>query len=815
MTAILYRLRAELQSRRAAWAGLVLLVAVAGGGVLTIATGARRTATVHQRFVAANHPADAIVFDDGAVPGNHPDVEAIAHLPMVRESVRVVIDYITLGQSDVAYVAGEDSRAGTSIGHLQITSGRRPDPDRADEAAVSFAAADTYGIELGDRIPLLDPDDPTTPAVAERYGQAVAGLTFQVVGTYATPGELPPVVMGAAAMRMTPAFYRLAHDLFDDSTSDSLAVRLRRGGADLPAFRREAGKLGALFVVGADEDGRSRRTFDVQAQALRLLAAVGAVVVALVTGQVLARQTFLESLDFANLRALGLQRRDLLALGVARAAVAGGAGALLAGVASVLASPITPLGLARTIEPSPGLWVDTAALLVGMGAIAATVVAASLVPAWRAADAASGLSAPEGIRRKPARLARWMAGGGLPPPAVVGARLALEPGRGRTATPVRTTVVAATVAIASLAAALTFGTSLDRLLADRRLYGVSWDAFITNYGERGANYRGTVEDLLAADGRISGYAVGTDLPLNLDGRQYGSLALDGHGESPLPPILRGRAPIHPDEVALGTRTIRRHGLGVGDVIAVSGPGGDRPVDLRIVGVAVMPSTFATELGEGMLVTYQAVRRLAGSGITASDVLLRFAPGTSRATRREILAGLESSFAARVAITEPSMPGGPVPAPFALQPVEQPDDIVNFGQVRQLPFLMAGLLALVGAATLLHLLASSVRRRRRDFAVLRMIGFTGRQVRATVAWQVATLVALMLVVGIPLGVSAGHAGWDLFASRAGVIPRAVTRETAIAALVVATGVVAAAVAAVPARQAARTRPATGLRWEENP
>src|SRR5207253_6169256 len=72
---------------------------------------------------------------------------------------------------------------------------------------------------------------------------------------------------------------------------------------------------------------------------------------------------------------------------------------------------------------------------------------------------------------------------GLPAPAVVGTRFALEAGRGRTAVPVRTTTAGVMLGIAALAMSLTFGSSLNYLLATPRLYGLTWDAHATTSGE--------------------------------------------------------------------------------------------------------------------------------------------------------------------------------------------------------------------------------------------------------------------------------------------------------------------------------------------
>ena len=79
----------------------------------------------------------------------------------------------------------------------------------------------------------------------------------------------------------------------------------------------------------------------------------------------------------------------------------------------------------------------------------------------------------------------------------------------------------------------------------------------------------------------------------------------------------------------------------------------------------------------------------------------------------------------------------------------PTSLVNFGEAVNFPLIFGGVLAVSGAATLVHLLVVSVSRRRREMGLLKALGFVNRQIVATVAWQ-ATAVALVgVVVGVPL------------------------------------------------------------------
>src|SRR3989442_5046889 len=72
--------------------------------------------------------------------------------------------------------------------------------------------------------------------------------------------------------------------------------------------------------------------------------------------------------------------------------------------------------------------------------------------------------------------------------------------------------------------------------------------------------------------------------------------------------------------------------------------------------------------------------------------------------------------------------------------------------------------------MMHTLVSSIRRRRRDLAILKTLGFLRGQVSAAVAWQATTLVVLALLIGLPLGIAAGRWGWNVFANQLGVVPQ---------------------------------------------
>ena len=97
-------------------------------------------------------------------------------------------------------------------------------------------------------------------------------------------------------------------------------------------------------------------------------------------------------------------------------------------------------------------------------------------------------------------------------------------------------------------------------------------------------------------------------------------------------------------------------------------------------------------------------------------------------------------------------------------------------------------------------------------MLRSLGFTRRQSRLAIAWQ-ATLIAVAgIVLGVPLGIVAGRLVWRSLADSFPVVYVPPIAIAAILLVVPAALAVANLLAALPARAAARIRPAEALRVE---
>jgi hypothetical protein len=424
----------------------------------------------------------------------------------------------------------------------------------------------------------------------------------------------------------------------------------------------------------------------------------------------------------------------------------------------------------------------------------ALVVAVSAWPIWRATAVAHG-PARAGTGR-PSLLERASVAAALPPTVGAGVRMALQPGSGRTAVPVRSSLLAVIVAVASLVATFSFAASLDHLLGTPRLYGWNWDAHVTTTSED-TSADGIVRSI-ASDPRVEALATEDTPPLAIGRTEFDGLFLHQAKGVIDPVILEGRAPRGPDEVALGTETLRQVHAHVGSTVTIRITAiAPQPQAFRVVGRAVIrPQSDTARLGSGAMLDYAAESRLVPSDVhppPLSDVELRLAPGVDRA---RTLADLSRHLGSGYQLTTP----------------QRPADLVNFGRVQNLPLIFGGIVALLGAATLAQTLMTSIRRRRRDLAILRALGFSPAQVRGAVACQATTFVMVAMVIGLPLGIAAGRLAWSVFANRLGALSEPVTPPLPLVVTVAGAILVANLIAAVPASIAGRVRPAMVLRSE---
>jgi hypothetical protein len=259
---------------------------------------------------------------------------------------------------------------------------------------------------------------------------------------------------------------------------------------------------------------------------------------------------------------------------------------------------------------------------------------------------------------------------------------------------------------------------------------------------------------------------------------------------------------------LGSTTLAALHKRVGDTVTFFN-GKSKSTSLTIVGTATLtPVTKGLEMGSGALV--------APSNFTAAElnvqqssipgpqaVLVRLRTGVnSKAALRSLH---EIVYRLNRVPNDPSSAGGIV---AHLLPAE----IENYRTMGTTPAILGGGLALGAVIALALTLVASVRRRRRELALLKTLGFVRRQLASAVAWQSSIAVAIGVVIGVPVGIVLGRVLWNLFAHEIDAVPMPSVPGSVIVLIVVGALLLANVVAAVPGRMAARTSTALVLREE---
>ena len=154
MRAVIYLAAHELRARWQGWAVLVLLVAVAGGAVLTAAAGALRTDTAYPRLLKASKASDVLVAPDVWGPRGYFD--ALARLPGVAAVAPVAgMNLEPLGHGlaarAIATAAPVDGRFGRLVEVPKVLAGRLPAAGRAGEIAVDQRGGSNDGPAGGQR----------------------------------------------------------------------------------------------------------------------------------------------------------------------------------------------------------------------------------------------------------------------------------------------------------------------------------------------------------------------------------------------------------------------------------------------------------------------------------------------------------------------------------------------------------------------------------------------------------------------------------------------------------------------------------------
>ncbi|HXY92041.1 MAG TPA: ABC transporter permease [Acidimicrobiia bacterium] len=804
---------------------IALLVGVSGGATLAPLAAARRTDTAFARMRDATDAWDVLINpNNGSV--SRLTMAKLRRLPGIERIGRVdgILLYpsIVHSVSDVSNlppVLVSDGHAGYTIGRPVLLRGHQPARGDASGVFVDRTFAQQSRLHVGQAFHfvvmtprLFQQLQTATSASAAKallngaprslQGTAhIEGIGMTQDGVVVDPGYTP------AAFTFSPAF-RVAHPDVQ-SPYWGAAVRLKPG-VDVDAFTARVRALvpdeSIAFQRASAVSAEVENATDPEVMALEAFAALAALLGLVVVAQALSRRMQFDAQDNATLAAIGTTRHQRMTVALAKAALAVAAGTVLAVVIAVAASPLGPVGQVRVAEVHPGVAFDWPVLLLGALAILTLGVGFATLPAWRASRVT--VTEPRASRSRIVAVVT-AAGGSLA--SAVGVQFALEPGTGRSRVPVRTTLTAAASAVALVTSVVVFSASIDHLLATPRLYGSAWDAQIAlDTLNSPAGFDATSESALdrlerqfveVADrsGSIADSAL-----LQVGEVRSGVVAIPALGYSSslrgvAPTIANGRAPATTGEIALGATTMARLHTHVGGTIALAAreEGPNRVV--RIVGETVLPGlapysgSDKAGLGVGALLTRAGWQRFS-SDFQKTEYIFRWMPHASVAT-------LSRTFARKM----------PAELPVPVDPINRPAGVVSVQQLRSTPALLALLVAVLLAAAVANALVITVRRRRREFAVLRTLGLTRAQILRTVLWQATTVALVAVVFGIPAGIVIGHWTWRVLADRLGTLAVPTLPGVALLGVAAAVLLLANLVAFVPGLRAARA-PARVLRTE---
>jgi ABC-type lipoprotein release transport system permease subunit len=796
-------LRGRFRQHWKSWLALSVLVAVAGGFVLAAAAAARRTAVAFPEFTA-RHGYDAIAYSGQPLPqlARVRHVRSVTPVPAAFPatlrcaSCRKPVDANNLLINEVP--PRELPRM------VMLLSGRMPRQSDPDEVLASFTLAQENGVRVGSVIRAQ------LASLAQLRGgpadrSPAMNPALRVVGIVAAESEFPSGSSPHYDLYASTAFATAVNHRA--ALQQTYYVRFTRGAADMAGFDSRTRALNVYGTYDLDAAASAvESSIRPQVVGWYVLAALAALAALAVIAQAMARQAAVERADHPALSALGVRPRQLAAASLLRALVIGVAGAALAVLLAVLASPLTPVGEARIAVPSPGiLFFEPTVLSLGALALLAAVIAAAVWPAVRytrllrthpQAPAAPVVMA----------VARAAARAGLPATALIGIRHALE--RGRAGQPVGTALLGTVMAVAALGATAVFGASLAHLVSSPALYGAPFQAYFASNGLPGSQQTvtGPLLDSLRRDHAISQITLAAFVEVNVNGSHVRTIVMTPVRGPVLLSAVDGRLPRGDRDIMLGVTTMRAIGAQLGRTVRVSvaDPAGKPHVaSFRVIGRASL-NAGTGGLGNGAVMTISAF------------VKAQCPPGAAQAAcQRSVRHGMPTVVLVR------AVPGPAGQVALARHTRQYPDlttrpakptVLVNFGESVNFPLLFGVALSLFGAATMVHLLLVSVARRRRETGLLKSLGFVRGQVGAAVCWQATTVALVGIVIGAPIGIAAGRVLWRVFATNFGVVPVPVVPLLLLAGL--AAGVLAAAnlLAAGPALLAARSNPGQLLRAE---
>jgi cell division protein FtsX len=808
MTIVMSWLRLELRRRWRSLVVLALLVALSTGVVITALAAARRGASALERLGSRTLPTTVgVVLNQRGF-----DWGPVAKLPEVAALSRFVVDYaMTIDGVDGSSLGFPfaDDHFGRTLERPVVFAGRMFNPAKADEAVVTRKFVSNYHKGVGDTVLL---HLPSAKQLAESFVGASPGhldgptVRVHIVGVVVSPwiSDAPDTNGGIQVSPGLTAKYRaeiIGAPGPNNTQFVNALVRLRNGGADIPRFtddlKRITGRddVGLLNMVQQQQDVQHQTSFESRCLVAFAIAAFLAAL--FLVGQAITRYAAASTAELGMLRALGMTPWQTTQAAAVGPALTGVLGAVLGVAAAWIASSRFPFGSAAYFEPSPGRqwdWIVMAPVAV----LVAVVVAVGAAGAARLAVRAAGRDRPE--RRS--TIARAMSRAGAGVPVIIGTRFALEPGRGRRAIPVRPALVGAVTGVLGVVAAFTFSHGVSDAADHPQRFGQTFQlgAFL------GLNNR----DFSAVDPLISFLLAQPEVTGVVDSRTAVATTPDGNDTVALweydrlrkpgqVVVLDGRLPTAANEVLLAPKTLDALHTKVGASVMLTGSTHTART-LLVVGSGFIPVGPHNGYADGGWLATPGFDSLFGTHFKFHLALISIAPGSNPMTTANALKQ-------RADKALPIEHDG-----VDIEQADVPTEVAEIREVRTLPLILGGFLGLLAIGAVGHALATAVRRRSHDLAVLRAVGMTQSQCRGAVVTQATVLALAGLLFGVPAGFALGRTVWRVVADYTPVQYVAPLALTATLLIWPAALLVANLLAAWPGQRAARLRISTVLRAE---
>ncbi len=809
---------------------MTLLIALIGGLLGAVAlgalAGARRTDSAYGRYLRAANASDVMVDIPGPLL---PVLDEVMRVPGALSSAAWIglnAEPVIKGRIDPAFLT--DAIAGSLDGEfyrqdkLTVIAGKLPPPSSTDQIILTPQMASSFNLTVGDHMTWQFYQVPTRDGLPENVSPRPVGRTTFVVAAIA---DVSPALVdtfdNVESAILPPA--ATARYLNGEWQFGWASLRLRRGDAGLPELRQQlSGFAAALkrqtnfpisFTIRrlAVVQHEAQQAIEPQAVALAVLGGLAVIALLALMTQGLAQLLARSAADAPALRAMGASRAAAAIATAAWGAVAVAGAVLISVGGAVAVSPLAPVGPVRLFDPVKGVEADW--LVLGGGAAILLILLTAVLAwlAWRAVRRESELPSA-----RSSALVNAAARAGLPVTVIAGIRHALERGSGRLRAPIRATLTGSVVAVTALVAALVFGASLTGLVSHPAEYGWNWNLLIQSQGGWGSWPPGALDKTFAGQPGVTGWAELGFAQLSIRGAEVPAMGLVQHNATHAvePPTTSGHPLSGPNQIELGSTTMRQLGLHLGDKLIL----GHDPHPLTVVGIATLPSfgvvlTDHVSLGHGAMMGWTTLMAVLGLKTNLSENQIDDAvaspayPATvvfdvsSQAVAHKLIAKMAAISA------QTGSPGGTYP----LAP-QRGAAVVNASQMGSQPLALA---TGVAAAALLALgltILASVRQRRRELALLKSLGLCARQIRAIIAWQTSTILVIAVAVGVPLGVAAGQWAWTSFANSIGVVPTPVVPRLSLLIGVALLLLVGNLLASVPAWLAARIAPAATFRTE---